>query len=101
MPDVQAIAPDDPRAVALIAELDALQRSLYAEDSNHLDSTAELRKPNVHFLGVLEDEVLLGCGAVKLLEDPLDKVRYGEIKRMYVSPHARGKGIAKMLMRAL
>lgn len=37
-----------------------------------------------------------GCGALRLLPDGT-----GEIKRMYVSPDARGTGVAAALLRAL
>ena len=45
------------------------------------------------FSVVRDDEgVALGCGAVVLLDG------YGELKRMYVSTTARGRGIAKAII---
>lgn len=68
---------------------------LYPPASNHLDNLDELKNPNVHFLGVLNNKQVIACGAVKLFTG------YGEIKRVYVPPHLRGMGIAKKLMTAL
>ena len=85
--DIRTINPDDAQARALIAHLDSLMASLYPAESNHLDSTDELKKPNVLFLGAFEGGELTGCGAVKILDDDGD---YGEIKRVFVSPQHRG-----------
>ena len=98
---VEAVRPDDPRALLLVAELDRLQCALYPAESNHLDSTAELSEAHVHFLGARSNGELVGCGAVKLVVDAGDGVTYGEIKRLFVAPHARDKGIGKTLMAAL
>ena len=99
--DIVDIDPDSTDAQQLITDLDDLQSALYPAESNHLDSAEELSQSNVHFLGAREDGVLLGCGAVKLLADPESGEAYAEIKRMFVSPAARGKGVAKDLMIAL
>ncbi|MDR7385091.1 N-acetylglutamate synthase-like GNAT family acetyltransferase [Promicromonospora iranensis] len=42
------------------------------------------------------DGVAIGCGALRVLDDGT-----GEVKRMYVSPHARGTGAATGILRAL
>lgn len=98
---IEAVDPAAPAVLALVAALDELQKSLYDEDSNHLDPPSALATPNAHFLGAFEGETLLGCGAVKVLESPDEGLYYGEIKRMFVSPAARGKGVAKALMEQL
>jgi len=41
-------------------------------------------------------EWLAGCAAVKVVDD-VDGP-YGEIKRVFVQPHFRGRGISKLLM---
>ena len=99
--EVMPIPPGDAQVIRLIEALDELQEGLYPTDSNHLDSTEELAQPNVRFLGALEGDLLLGCGGVKLMDDEVEGIRYGEIKRMFVAPHARGKGVARRLMAAL
>jgi putative acetyltransferase len=88
--------PDQPEVIALIAELDAYQDTLYPPESRHaLDLTA-LKQPNVLF-AVARDNAgrAIGCGAIVLYPE------FGEIKRMYVSPHGRGRGVAKKLLALL
>jgi putative acetyltransferase len=88
--------PDQPEVIALIAELDAYQDTLYPPESRHaLDLTA-LKQPNVLF-AVARDSAgrAIGCGAIVLYPE------FGEIKRMYVSPHGRGRGVAKKLLALL
>ena len=95
MVQIRLLTPRSKAAKELIEELDAYKSELYPADSNHLDPVEELEKPHVHFLGAFEGTLLLGCGAVKLMED------YGEIKRMYVRPGSRGKGVGRSLLLAL
>lgn len=93
--------PVDPRSAAagrLLAMSDALMQSLYPAASNHLESGAALAAPNVRFLGIRERGELVACGAVKLMDDD---GRYGEIKRVFVSPEHRGRGHARRVMAAL
>ncbi len=84
---------DQPDIIALIDALDAYQGALYPPESNYHLSVAELKQPNVLFSVVRgSDGRALGCGAVVLLDG------YGELKRMYVSPAERGRGIAKAII---
>lgn len=57
---------------------------------------ASLLRPNVHF-AVARDAagVPVGCAAIVL------NPGYGEIKRMYVRPQARGQGLARRLIETL
>lgn len=96
------IADADPGAAALrrlIDELDAYQRGLYPEDSNHLDPPGVLAGHGVIFLGAFQGEDVVGCGAVKVLS--WHGENYGEIKRMYVTPEYRGRGLSRRLLSAL
>lgn len=84
---------DQPDIIALIDALDAYQGALYPPESNYHLSVAELKQPNVLFSVVRDDSgAALGCGAVVLLDG------YGELKRMYVNPAQRGRGIAKAII---
>ncbi len=89
-------SPNQPEVIALIAELDAYQDTLYPPESRHLLDLASLLKPNVLF-AVARDTTghAIGCGAIVLSTD------YGELKRMYVRPEARGQGVAKELLALL
>ena len=96
--EAMTIRPVDPCSAAaqpLIDALDDYQAALYPPESNHLDPADELLKAHVQFLGAFEADELVGIGAVKLLDG------YGELKRMYVSRAARGRGIGGQILRAL
>jgi putative acetyltransferase len=89
----------DPEAARhLIAAADAYMAGLYPAESNHFDGLDALRLPNVLFVGAYRQGVIVGCGAVKTLRDDGE---YGEIKRVYVEPQHRGRGISKALMEVL
>lgn len=53
-----------------------------------------LKKPNITFWTVWQDSQLLGCGALKTLDDT-----HGEIKSMRTTSAARNKGVASTLLR--
>lgn len=95
---IRSADPNEPGVRTLVDALDAYQRSLYPEESNHLDPLSELSKANVIFLCACSDDTVVACGAAKVLEDV---ERYGEIKRMYVAPGARGKGLSRRLLQEL
>ena len=92
---VQRISPAEPAALRLLRASDAYLASLYPPESTHLEGAAALAAPHVAFFGAFVDGELLGCGALKRMED--DGV-YGEIKRVFVAPPHRGRGIARALM---
>jgi len=95
---VVAIRHADPRQVEvrrLIEELDALQLSLYPAESNHLLDIETLAHPRMRFISASVDGKVLGCGGIWLHDD------YAEVKRVYVSPAARGLGLAKQIMARL
>ena len=94
--EVRPLAPVDPRARRLVGNLDRLQLSLYPAESNHLDPVETLAGDDVTFLAAFVAGEAVGCGAVKRMHG-----RYGEIKRMYVEPCARGRGVGRALIEAL
>ena len=90
------IKPVDPartEVMGLIEQLDAYQSSLYPPESNHLDSIDEMAKSNTFLIAAYSGDEICGIGSVKLIDD------YGEIKRVYVPPSQRGKGIAQAIMK--
>lgn len=94
-----AIARESPRqddVIALIRQSDALMQSLYPAESNHLVDVESLAAFNVHFLVARDRGRALGCGAFVLGEPG-----QAEMKRVFVAPVARGKGVARVLMEAL
>lgn len=92
---IQQISVNRPDVQMFIRTLDAYQERLYPSESNHLDSIEILGKPNVFFVGAVEENVLKGIGGVKVFE------AYGEIKRMFIPEKFRGKGIGKNIIQAL
>ena len=82
-------------AASLIAELDSYLGDLYPAESNHLDSIEELCRDHVTMFGALENETIIGIGAVKCMQS------YGEIKRLYVPRSQRGRKLSKTIMDAL
>ena len=53
------------------------------------------------FLVLSADGADLACGGVRRLQEDGVEGLLGEVKRMYVVPAARGRGLSRMLLRAL
>jgi putative acetyltransferase len=85
--------PDTPDARALIAELEAHLEPLYPRESRHGYAVDKLIAESVAFFLVREDGIPAGCGGIKLVGS-----EYGELKRMYVRPPFRGRGLGKLLV---
>ena len=89
-------SPDQPGVIALIAELDAYQDTLYPPESRHALDLVSLKQAKVLFAVARDDAAqAIGCGAV-VLDDEV-----GELKRLYVHPRCRGQGAAKALLALL
>ncbi len=91
--EIKRINPKE--AEHLIKELDEYQSKLYPPDSCHLDSIETLQDENVFFYGAIENEEIVAIGSVKILSD------YGELKRIYVPPNQRRRGLAKRIINEL
>lgn len=89
-------SPDQPAVYELISELDAYLYSLYPAENVYALDISSLCDPNVLF-AVARDSTgtAIGCGAIVI------KPAYGELKRVYVRPQARGQSVARRLMDAL
>ena len=104
-----SIAREDPRKDELrplVEALDSYLASLYPAESNHLLGLESLARPEVAFLvarrqtAIAQTELAEGevLGTAALIPYSLSTPPYGEIKRMYVPPKARGLGVAKALL---
>jgi putative acetyltransferase len=99
MTDMITIAREDPRqpdVVKLVRDLDAMFHDLYPAESNHLVDIETLAKPDIHFFVVRRSGEAIGTGAL-WHRDPA----YGEIKRIYVTPQARGLKLGKRILEAI
>lgn len=98
-PEAVSIAqgsPRDPDVVQLIEELDAYQSALYPPESNHFLDVEALCGPDVHFFVARREGLAIGCGALCV-----DAGGYGEIKRMFVHPSARGLGLGRRILECI
>jgi GNAT superfamily N-acetyltransferase len=85
-------------SLGLILALNAELSALYPEPgANHFQLDAEeVTEDRGTFLVVYRGATAVGCGALRLLD-----AERAELKRMYVSPLVRGKGIGRRLVAAL
>ncbi len=81
-----------PDAERLIAELDAVLGAVYEPEQQHGLSIEQVFQPNLRFFVAHMDDQAVGCGAVALFDV------YAEVKRMYTSEAARGRGVGKALL---
>jgi GNAT superfamily N-acetyltransferase len=92
---IEKVAYDHPDAVQLIAELQQEYVVRYGgEDKTPVDP-AEFAPPLGLFLVAYVDGVPAACGGWRAHEADV------ELKRMYVSPAFRGRGLARTLLAAL
>ncbi|CUI07559.1 GNAT family N-acetyltransferase [Massilia sp. P8910] len=90
---IQTETPRQPDIIAMLERLDAYCADLYPAESNHLMDVDSLTQSDVVFLVARDpDGRALGCGAY------VDRGGYGEVKRMYVDPASRGKGVGGKLL---
>jgi len=62
-------------------------------ESKHALDLDGLRKPEITFWSVMDDDRLVGCGAIKRLDEG-----HAELKSMRTAPTRKGSGIASHLL---
>lgn len=85
---------DDGRRLIQRLDEDLLQR--YPAIAIHGLHPQDVADPNLTFLVASIDSQAVGCGALHSLEPGV-----GEVKRMFVLPEFRGRGIARQILMAL
>jgi len=91
--DIKLESPDQPEVAALIDQLDAYQLSLYPPECVYALDMNSLLQPNVLFAVARNtDGAAVGCGAIVVTPE------FGEVKRMFVHPLARGQGVAQRML---
>ena len=94
---ITEVAPDAGDAVMLIGELDEhLMAHPYPPQSRHAFSVEKLLREGVVFFVTYYEGQLAGCGGIKMFG-----AEYGEVKRMFVRPVFRGKGLGKAMLNHL
>ncbi len=79
----------------LLADFDRYLAALHPPESGYGLKVELLQSPNVRFVFVEKDDRVIACGAIRLDDD------FAEIKRMYVVPEMRRKGVARHLLKHL
>jgi len=92
---VERTDPHHPQATALLKQSHALMQSLFPPEDNFYLEIDDLVAPNIHFFSARVGEETLGTGALMVT------MGYGEVKSMFVSEAARGKGVAAALLRQI
>lgn len=96
MIEIRIENPDQAEIADLLQSSDAYMAALYPAESNHMLDIASLKRPEVTFIVARVDGKALGCGAVVK-----SGAAWAEIKRMFVSPAARGQQLGRRLLEKL
>ena len=96
MIDLAIENPDQHEVRELLKASDTYMAELYPAESNHMLDVSELCRPGVTFIVARMDGRAVGCGAIVESTDG-----WAEIKRMFVSPLARGQNIGRRLLQKL
>jgi putative acetyltransferase len=88
-------SPRQPDVARLLEALDAYQSALYPPESNHFLDVEALAAPSVRFFVARRgrEAEAVGCGALRI-----DPAGYGELKRMFVAPAARGTRLGRRIL---
>lgn len=92
---IEPTSPRAPGAKALLEQSHALMLSLFSPETCHFLDLDALEAENIHLFAARIGEEMLGTGALAV------KDGYGEVKSMFTSEAARGKGIADALLRQI
>ena len=85
--------PDSPAAIELITELEEHLATRYATEHRHGYSAARLAEENIPFFIIRDGAEPAGCSGLLLVGN-----EYAEVKRMYIRPAFRRRGLARRLL---
>ena len=95
LPTLSEVAADSPDALRLIDAMGAELTQRYGDGGLSPALPEQFRPPGTFLVAQL-DGVAVGCGGLRPSGDGV-----GEVKRMYVDPSGRGRGVARALLGAL
>ena len=81
-----------PEVVELITALEGELSANYPPEQRHGLSLDSLFQPHIHFIVARQNGQAVGCGGIALFPD------FAELKRFYVKPGLRGRGIADAIL---
>ena len=87
--------PKDPQASALLKQSHALMEELVPPEDTFFLDIDELCVSSIRFFTARIGDTIVGTGALSIKEG------YGEVKSMFTSSDARGKGVASALLRQI
>lgn len=90
--------PCDQDVINVFADIDRLISSLYPVATSQALTVEELASPEVYAVGLKNQDGIVACGAIV---KQFDGTSYGEIRRLYVKPSYRGKGLSRRIMQIL
>jgi putative acetyltransferase len=95
-PSIARVAASSPEAATLLGELDAELLRRYPRTSIHGFHAGDAEDPRTVFLVARHAGSTVACGAIRWLEPGVC-----EVKRMYVRPEHRGRGLGRRILAAL
>ena len=95
-PVIEKVRPDDAKAAELIQELQSYLELTYPSIERYGWSPQQMVSEGVSFYLAYFDGEAVGCAGIKL-----EDTDHGEVKRLYVRPDQRGRGIGRLLMASL
>ena len=93
---IERQTPDQPEVWRLLVQADARSASLYPLQNRSGLSPAELVARDVRFFVAHEAGHVVGCGGYALVPPGL-----AELKRIFVVPEARGRGVGRRIIVAI
>jgi GNAT superfamily N-acetyltransferase len=88
--------PTNPDATVLIQRLSAELGNRYGDDGSGAFSVEDVQIPRSVFVIAYVDGNPMGCGALKPFSPETPGI--AEVKRMFVEPHVRGRGLSRKIL---